>query len=960
MFRKWGRRAPPTAISALRVNHDVLLDIFHWYRLGNTTNDVDRGWKLERWWFKLIHVCRTWRYLILAFPIGLDLHLVCTYGTPVTTMLTHSPPLPLIIYYPGGLADAAGKEESDVLFLLQQRERVGRIDIGAPAESLLDSLDGEYPSLQHLVIRSRTSSSSRTSVELRAKLQAPLLRHLTLSDVRLPVGSELLLRAEGLVVLELLNLADSFEAHPAHLVAQLARMSQLERLVVHFRTALPNRKVERTLSGARTTRAALPRLKLLSFHGGSAYLEGILSRINAPSLQTLSLNFFAQLTFDLPCLVRFVREAQEPSLSSTAYTEGDARFQFETAKLDFGAEAAFLLLYSRATDPGQEGTIKNPVQLRVSCRTLDWQLAGLVQICGALAPLFERVERLTLGSHISHPSSDANSNPNVDVDSERTQWHALLRAFRSTKTLEFAGPRTEHLRRSLIPLPAGLLPALQRLLGGNEEPLGGDEEPLGGDDEPLGGRWWRTRGIGDAIFVDPYTFRKHFKNIGRAYQEQATTLIEICRLYAEESPQTYAVNDGLQNIFRLTNTALSAAGRAKKGTTTEATEAFTRLQEEIKLFGPLSSRKDTPGGHREKLSDPSTALKSASKRDKKSTSTLSRVKPVFKAPIPSENIKRVNFVIIESLHKELDNQLIIHQEIYNSTTVAEIVWRFSRFPERSTDRITFGIAPKATSKQNPHFYLRLSKYPASFDSEFHKEPLKDLFHDLRHGDTIYVLLDKSCRLFLDAAKPHIPRIFGNLWKPHKTVILKDVRGILESEDAILRGIGESQDYWYRPSITDSSQRRVQSGYSGVDSDIVNTPFVSARAVIHAAVRAQGVDLMIRDRSRPLPPADSGWKRLPSPEPSVIAQEPEDQTIPMFPITHLPQLEYSNPNSVAPSIMIDNSTLFANSTESFAAVANTSEGSPPMRAKAGERPQSVDSGNDWHVELPTSPLSNLPP
>jgi hypothetical protein len=48
-------------------------------------------------------------------------------------MLTHSPRLPLILlYYPGRLGDATGKEE-DVLFALQHRERVHRIHIGAPA-----------------------------------------------------------------------------------------------------------------------------------------------------------------------------------------------------------------------------------------------------------------------------------------------------------------------------------------------------------------------------------------------------------------------------------------------------------------------------------------------------------------------------------------------------------------------------------------------------------------------------------------------------------------------------------------------------------------------------------------------------------------------------------------------------------------------------------------------------------
>ncbi|KAH9014241.1 hypothetical protein EDB84DRAFT_833624 [Lactarius hengduanensis] len=662
MSSTWGRHAPPTAINAL--NHDVFLDIFHWYRLGNTTNGFDRGWKLERWWFKLIHVCRTWRNLILASPTSLDLHLVCTYGTPVTTMLTHSPPLPLIIYYPGGLGALTGEDVEDVLFLLHHRERVRRIHIEAPAESLLDSMDGEYPVLQHLVIRSHPGK--RRAMELRAKLQAPLLRHLTLSDVRLPVGSELLIRAEGLVMLELLDVADSLEAHPAYLVAQLARMAQLERLVVHFRTALPNRKVERALSSARTTRAALPRLKLLSFHGGSAYLEGILSRINAPSLQTLSLNFFAQLSFDLPCLVRFVSAAQEPSLSSTAYAEGDGtRFQFEAAKLDFDAEAACLLLYSRATDPGQAGTITNPIQLRVRCRTLDWQLAVFAQICGALAPLLERVKRLTLDLHTSHPNPDANSSSDLDLDSECAQWHGLLRAFGGTNTLELAGPRAQHLRRSLLPLPAELLPALQELLGGSEELLGGNEELLegnvelqGGNEELREGDWERFGGNWDPLFSNPSAFRKYFKKIGRAYREQATTLIEICRLYIETYPETYTLNDGLQNVLRLADDAVIAAGRARKGTTSEATNAFARVEEEIKLF---DYPRRTPGGHRKRLFSPSTALESASKKDEMSARTLSKVKSAFKAPIPSGATKKVDFVIVESPHERRDYLPIIHR-----------------------------------------------------------------------------------------------------------------------------------------------------------------------------------------------------------------------------------------------------------------------------------------------------------
>jgi hypothetical protein len=124
----------------------------------------------------------------------------------------------------------------------------------------------------------------------------------------------------------------------------------------------------------------------------------------------------------------------------------------------------------------------------------------------------------------------------------------------------------------------------------------------------------------------------------------------------------------------------------------------------------------------------------------------------------------------------------------------------------------------------------------------------------------------------------------------------DLSGVLESEDIVLSKIGKWQDYWYRPSITDSSQRRVESGYLDSDSEIVKKPIGNGRALIHAALRSQNIDFMIRDLSKPEPPANSGWvrrqlyqstplthtetlaqKRLPSPEHSAEVQleEPED-------------------------------------------------------------------------------------
>jgi hypothetical protein len=108
---------------------------------------------------------------------------------------------------------------------------------------------------------------------------------------------------------------------------------------------------------------------------------------------------------------------------------------------------------------------------------------------------------------------------------------------------------------------------------------------------------------------------------------------------------------------------------------------------------------------------------------------------------------------------------VIIEEVDDSTTISEIIWRFSRYPEESGCRLP--------ARKNPHFYLQLPTFAASYDSKFRKVPLKDFGHlHLGQSDTIYVLQDKSCRLFLNAATPHIPRIFSNLWRTHQKVILK--------------------------------------------------------------------------------------------------------------------------------------------------------------------------------------------
>ncbi|KAI0247739.1 hypothetical protein BJV78DRAFT_1242935 [Lactifluus subvellereus] len=440
-----GRSKPRTTIGNL--NHDVLLHIFDWYRLDNTMDDFDRSWNLERWWYKLIQVCHVWRHIILASPTCLNLHLVCTYGTPVEAMLTHSPPFPLIIYYPAKLGEMAPEDKKGAVFALLKCERVRRVHLEVSTASLHDLvrvMDNDYPMLQRLVIRSQTENRARTgTVTLPKKLRAPLLHRLTLSNIALPINSVLLSSADGLVALGLHNFPACADFHPEHFVAQLAAMSHLRMVTIHFNLPIPNREIERRLLRAGVTRVTLPSLRLLAFRGSSTYLEGILKRLNAPYLQTLNVEFFNQLTFNLPFLLQL------------SHTMDDLKLH--AAEVHFDKDFVSLIV-----DPHDKSGGAYPFHLQVGCKPLDWQASCAAQICSTLAPLLARTESLRLGFH----KDGLPAAWQADVD--RAQWHTLLRTFGGVKTLQLAGGLVGDLFRSLqLPdggLPQELLPGLQELV----------------------------------------------------------------------------------------------------------------------------------------------------------------------------------------------------------------------------------------------------------------------------------------------------------------------------------------------------------------------------------------------------------------------------------------------------------------------------------------------------------------
>jgi hypothetical protein len=448
----------------------VLLTIFDWCRrLDNTADDSDIGWNLERWWYRLIQVCQVWRYIILSYPTLLDLHLVCTYGTPVEAMLNHSPPFPLILYYPGKPEPPGTISDEDkrgAIFALRQRERVRRVHIAGLAASVHDlvgTMDDEYPTLQRLVIRSQAepranpdrnrtahnlNAATAATVKLPAKLRAPLMRRLVLSNVALPDGSSRLVSdaSENLDTLGLIDFpASPPDFDPAYLTAQLAALSRLEMLTIYFGAAVPNREILRMLQGqgARPARRiVLPRLRILAYRGCSAYLDqGILARFDALNLRTLNIELFYQPTLSLPSLLKFVRAPEA--------------LKFLSAALYFEKHLVSLIidpLDKHARGPGET----HPLHMQVKISALDFQVLSITQMCSALAPLLARTESLTLGFHKDGPVTVVEVGAPAgwqggDVVVDHAQWRELLRIFEGVKTLQVTGGYIGDLFRVLQP-----------------------------------------------------------------------------------------------------------------------------------------------------------------------------------------------------------------------------------------------------------------------------------------------------------------------------------------------------------------------------------------------------------------------------------------------------------------------------------------------------------------------------
>ena len=421
--------ASPFRTHIHHIDNDSLLQVFNCYRLEDEDN-----WNLQFIWLKLGHVCRRWRFLIYDSSSHLDLCLLLTNDSLSTYPPSHLPPLPLVIHHSERTRTMARKDEDNVHRGLQQHNRVRRVVLQAPSSSLctwLEPMNKLFPKLVDLSLLSTTIKE--TNLILPETLQAPYLRRLSLHGIGLPTGLPLLSSATTLTTLSLTRIGASCYFPPVNLVTRLRGLPHLEELSISIAIPIPPSS-EGELLPAPIAPVTLPTLRRFTFCGEDVYLNNLISQINTPLLERLSLTLIFDPAFTLVNLTDFINR-----------TEG---FGCLSACIVFNKDGASM-------DAGRyEQRSVGQFSLRVNCEPLDWQIDSITQVCGALREFLSAVEDLTLDLDVDGMPSDWEKG----LDS--MLWHELLLPFVGVEELHIGSSLTQELSQALGSVDGEMVPEL--------------------------------------------------------------------------------------------------------------------------------------------------------------------------------------------------------------------------------------------------------------------------------------------------------------------------------------------------------------------------------------------------------------------------------------------------------------------------------------------------------------------
>ncbi|KAH9971567.1 hypothetical protein BGW80DRAFT_1446400 [Lactifluus volemus] len=423
VIRERGQISPRVSICSLPDN--VLLDIFEFYQ----AEFVGRAMV----WSRLVHVCQRWRYIVFASPLRLDLRILCTEWTPVE-MMDVWPPLPIDIRTPF-VGD-------NTIAAFEHRNRVRSISLSGktiPLERLVAVMQEPFPAMDALTLQVEGSGGTVPALpKTFLSGSAPHLRSLTLDGIAFPALPRLLLSSNDLVDLTLQQIPHSGYISPEAMARCIYALTKLTELSIGFKSPA-SRPDPITRHPPPLTRAVLPALTNLDFHGVSEYLEDLMARINAPLLRAVAITFLNQLVFDVQQLSRITGYAPVLMSCNTAnmfFSDSHVNIHFSTRPFSTTGSLRF----------------------KISCGGVDWQVSSMAQIFNQLSFLLSGIDQLDIYSVVA-------STWKVDMDD--TQWLELFRPFTALQTLRMSGP-LQSLVMSALQGPGGewameVLPTLDNL-----------------------------------------------------------------------------------------------------------------------------------------------------------------------------------------------------------------------------------------------------------------------------------------------------------------------------------------------------------------------------------------------------------------------------------------------------------------------------------------------------------------
>jgi hypothetical protein len=386
----------------------------------------------------LAWVCQRWRQIVLTSPLGLDLRLYCTHGTPVLKTLDIWPALPIIVQYGGvpNLDPPAPDDDDNIIAALKQFDRVSSIGLTVTNSLLkkLSAISEPFTELEDLSLLSLDIVQSTLPSTFR---WGPLLRTLHSTGVAFPSFPQLLSPSQSLVDIQLHEIPSSGYFSPEAFANALSGMIHLRTLSLHFLSFPPRRNFLR-LPPQSGERIVLPALTCLKYRGTSKYLDSFVARIDAPLLGEIDITFFFQPTMDASQLGRFIQRIEMQTTLSQAEIETSAH----AISISFTNSGA-----------------STPLRLQISCKQLDWQLSCMAQVCDQISPFLFHVGDLGINTAQLSDGQD-------DVSGE--QWLDLLRSFKfgGAKIFWVAGEHTTDILCVLGPASEGnthILPSLRHI-----------------------------------------------------------------------------------------------------------------------------------------------------------------------------------------------------------------------------------------------------------------------------------------------------------------------------------------------------------------------------------------------------------------------------------------------------------------------------------------------------------------